>query len=367
MKPELEKLCTEYIANRDAVSKAFIFDDKALHAVCANIFCACGQTADTDRLKDCRKLIKKQTKPFSRFRSKKVRSILASMLSLGETPENRMALAGDYYSMLKKQFKKTEYLVLTAFLFTDLADKPLTEDTVTRGKEIYRMMNQKHRLLTDKTDSVFAMLLACSEKTSDELISEMEACYAFLKGSFSSGSGRQAASQILAMAAGAPEEKAQRLIDLYNALKEAGIKYGHSDELAPLAALSLSDTPVPVLAEEIREADEFLKEQKGYGSRETEEEKRAVHAVMIISDQYAGTGQVNVTVATNTLDMLHAKEIAARISLFTNALQFLVKLIPGADEQIKTDEQGKADQQTEADGQANKAESETAGNAKDGK
>ena len=51
MKPELEKLCQEFISNRDAVKEAFRWENDALHAVCANIFCARGETVDTERLK----------------------------------------------------------------------------------------------------------------------------------------------------------------------------------------------------------------------------------------------------------------------------------------------------------------------------
>ena len=65
MKPELEKLCTEYIANRDAVKKAFRWDKGELFAVCANIFCANGQAADADRLKECLGVIRKNTGAFS--------------------------------------------------------------------------------------------------------------------------------------------------------------------------------------------------------------------------------------------------------------------------------------------------------------
>ena len=52
MKPELEKLCMDYTANRETVKKAFRWDNSALYAVCANIFCANGHMADTDRLKE---------------------------------------------------------------------------------------------------------------------------------------------------------------------------------------------------------------------------------------------------------------------------------------------------------------------------
>ena len=197
---------------------AFRWDSSDLYSVCANMFCACGQAADADRLKECREIIRKHTGLFSKFRSKKVRAMLASMLSLGEKPEDRMDLANDYFSLLKRHFKGTEYLVLAAFLLTDLADLPLTEETAVRGKQIWRRMNQKHRILTTRTDSVFAMLMAFSGKSEDELIEETEACYQSLRKHFSNGGAVQTAAQVLALNAGTPEEKSRRLNDLYNAL-----------------------------------------------------------------------------------------------------------------------------------------------------
>ena len=336
MKPELEKLCQDYIANRDAVKNAFRWDNAALHSVCANIFCACGKAADTDRLKECRKIIRANTGFRSKLRSKKVRPMLASMLSLEEKPKDRMALANDYYRMLKRQFKGTEYLVLTAFLLSDLTDQSLSDETISRGKEIYRLMNQQHRILTNKTDSVFAMLMAFSGKTAEELAGETEACYQALKKKFS-GSGAQTSAQVLSMSGGTPEEKVQRVISLYEALQEAEIKYGHADEAAPLAALSLADTPLSTLAEEIKEVDAFLKTRKGFeGSKESEQAQRAMYAVMIVSDQYAGTNQVNITVMANTIDMLIAKQQASRISFLMNLLQFAVKLIPESKKESET-------------------------------
>ena len=82
MKPELEKLCQDFISNRDAVGKAFRWDNSALHTVCANIFCAHGETAEPERLEECRRIIRDSTGFLSKFRSRKVRSILAAMLCL---------------------------------------------------------------------------------------------------------------------------------------------------------------------------------------------------------------------------------------------------------------------------------------------
>jgi len=344
LKPELEKLCQDYISNRDAVKEAFRWENDALNAVCANIFCARGKTADTERLKECLKIIKGSTGFRSKFRSRKVRSVLAAMLSsLEDKPEDRMAQANDYFRLLKRQFRGSEYLVLTAFLLADLADQTLTEEAISFGKEIYARMNRQHRILTDKTDSVFAMLMAYSGKTADELTNETETCYQALKKRFSSN-GAQTAAQILSMAGGTPEEKTQRVTDLYDALHEAEIKYGHSSELAPLAALSLVDTPLSVLTEEIKEVDEFLKTQKGFsGSKDDDRAQRAMYAVMIVSDQYAGTEQVNITVMTNTIDMLIAKQQASRISIFMNLLQFAVKLLLPEEKEQSEEERKKDD------------------------
>ena len=328
MKPELEKLCTEFIANRDAVQKAFRWDNGAVYSLCANIFCACGRTADAERLKACRKIIEAQTGHFSKFR-KKTRSILCCMLSLVDEPENRMALANDYYRMLKQEFRDTEYLALCAFLLADLEEDGRMPERIARGKELFVRMDKEHPILTNDTDSVFALALAFSDRSDDELLADLEACYRALKTSFSGGDA-QTAAQILTVAAGAPEEKAQRVTDLYNALKAADVSYGRSSELAPLAALSLADVPIPVLVEEIREADEFLKGKKGYeGKKDEDEKKRAMHALMIVSDQYAGTSQVNITVMTNTLDILYAQESAARLSLAFHLVEGAAQLLGG--------------------------------------
>ena len=40
MKPELEKLCNDFISGRDAVKAAFRWENDALHSVCAGVFCA---------------------------------------------------------------------------------------------------------------------------------------------------------------------------------------------------------------------------------------------------------------------------------------------------------------------------------------
>ena len=70
-----------------------------------------------------------------------------------------------------------------------------------------------------------------------------------------------------------------------------------------------------------------------------------MYAVTIVSDQYAGTEQVNITVITNTIDMLIAKQQASSISFFMNLLQFAARLLPEGKKQPEKEQ--KKDEQME--------------------
>ena len=48
---------------------------------------------------------------------------------------------------------------------------------VSRGRVLYKRMRAEHPFLTSSEDSVFAVLMAFSDKSDDELVADMEACY----------------------------------------------------------------------------------------------------------------------------------------------------------------------------------------------
>ncbi len=344
MKPELEKLCTSFIDSMEAVREAFRWDDRAVYPVCANILCAYGREVDAERLKECRKWMEGQTRLFSRFRGK-IRPILCCMLAATENPENRMAMADEYHKLLKQAFKDTDYLALAALLLASSGEDGQIMERAARGRELFRRMDKEHPFLTNNTDSVFALILAMTDKTDDALIDDMEACYRTLKTEFSSSGDVQSAAQVLAVADGKPDAKAQRVIDLYNALQEAGVAYGHTGELAPLAALSLTDVPIPTLVEEISEADAFLEQQKGVGDKKTKREERAMQAVMIVSNQYAGARMVNSSVMTHTLDVLISSQRSRNLSLAFELLQAAVQILAATQESGEKTE-GEADGET---------------------
>ncbi|MBR3741833.1 MAG: DUF4003 domain-containing protein [Clostridia bacterium] len=309
MKAELQALCDLFIANRDIARQAFKWDSDAVHPLCANIFCSRGMTMDIDRLQQCREIINNQTGILSNFRGN-LRPALAAMLAAGERPEEKMSQALENYRILKQDFWGSEYLAMVAFLLTDIADTFQVEEKAGRGKTIYQRMKKEHPFLTSSEDSVFAVMMAFSEKTDDALIADMEACYQGLKTRFFIGNSLQTVSHVLAMADSDPAEKVDRVIQLYESLRNAGVKYSRDYELATLAALAAMDVDLPTITAEICEVDEFLSSQKGYGFFGPGKGVRAMHAAMIVSDQFATRDQVDTAAMAGTLAMIIAQQMA---------------------------------------------------------
>ena len=309
MTGDLQRICERFIENRDRVKAAFKWDSSLIYPACANLFCAVGKEADADRLAACRQLIKEHTGIFSNFRGN-VRPALICMLSMEEDAESKLSRVLDTYQLLKQEFWGSSYLALVAYFLTDLAGEADAAAYAARGRTLYRRMKKEHPFLTSEEDSVFAVMMAVSEKSDDALIEDMEACYQLLKRRFHSANAVQTASHVLALADGTPEEKAGRVIELYDALLRAGSKYGRDYELAVLAALAIQRAEISQLADDITEADAFLAGQPGYGFFGAGRRARLMHAAMIASDSRAPAIHVDAAAMTGTLAMIAAQQTA---------------------------------------------------------
>jgi hypothetical protein len=213
------------------------------------------------------------------------------MLAAGDEPEERWARMQRTYALLKQDFPGSEYLALGALLLTDAVKEEDIPALATRGKGLYRRMRKEHPFLTGQEDSVFALLLAQSPRSDDELLEDMEACYALLDERFPKGDGLQTTSHVLAASAENPTDKAYRVISLYNTIEERGGKYGKDHQLPILAALTLGQRFADDLARDILELDAYLAQQKGYrGVFGMDRRTRTMHAAMLLCLPEAGKG-----------------------------------------------------------------------------
>jgi len=308
MQANPQELVARFIENRDAIRAAFRLENDYMYPVCAHIFLAAGKPVDGAELERCKALVKRTTGPFSSFRGN-IKLPLLCMLATGDEPEARWDRTERCYKVLKGSFFSSEYLALAAMLLSDgvmEADLPALAD---RGRTLYQRMKKEHPFLTGQEDSVFALLLGQSSREDDALIEDMEACYGLLDQRFPKGDGLQTASHVLALSEGAPEEKARRMIELFDAIERAGGKFGKDRQLPILAALSLGTGSVEDLAGSILELDGLLAEQKGYrGIFGLDRRTRTMHAAMLLSLPDGPLTLVNATAQQATLAMIAAQQ-----------------------------------------------------------
>ena len=311
MEQKLQANCEQFILNRDLVKKTRKMCDIYLPPVCAHLFCTQGKTVDEERLKACLELIKQKTGVFSNFRGT-MEMAFACILALAEEPEAALENALSAYDLLKKEFMASPYLPLAAFLLKDETDMA---GYIARGREIYQTMRKEHPFLTSTEDSVFAVMMAFSDKDNQNLIEEMEACYTLLKKDFRYGNSVQTVSHVLAISEGTPAEKTGKLIDLFETLKKSGLKYSKYYELPTLAALSTMPVDVRQMAMDMLDVDTWLSRQKGYGFWGLAKSTRLMHTAMIVSNAYASNHSLDAAAFTGTLTMIISQQIATMAAI----------------------------------------------------
>ena len=311
MNSALQNLTVQYSEAREAVKSVFRMESEYSYPVAANLYVSANVPVDPDRLEDCKRLIKAEAGIFSNFRGN-IKVPLAAKLALSDDPQSRWMRAEANYEMLKEHFMRSEFLALAALLLTDSAADADVPALAARGKALYSRMRKEHPFLTGQEDSVFAILLAQSDRTDDALIADMEACYRLLDERFFKGDGIQTASHVLAMIGGTPEEKANKVIALYDAIRDAGGKYGKNWELSALAAFATDDTPVETIVSEMLAVDALLEGQKGYGIFGCDRKTRMMHAAMLVSAYHSReqTGLVNAIAQQSAVAMIAAQQAA---------------------------------------------------------
>ena len=313
MRESLRELCELFIDNRGVVKKAFSMENSCFYPVCAALITEKGRSADADRLKECRALLKSKTGVFSNFRGAAVSSII-TMLSLDGDPEGSLDRALDFYKELREHFYSSEYLSVAAMMLSDTVEPENYPTVSLRARKIYDLMKSEHPFLTSSEDSVFAVMLALSSLSDDEVIRQTELCYNALRERFKSRNAVQSLSHVLALYSDSSYTAADRCrntIALYDALLEKGMKYGTEYELATLGTLAMLDCSIDETVADLEAVDAFLSEQKGYGFFGASRKERLMHAAMIVVGEHSGeTHDMNATAIGSTIAMIAAQHAA---------------------------------------------------------
>lgn len=321
MKSTVTNLATDFIANRDAIKEAFSMESVYMIPVCAAVFTDKGKLADVRQLKECNRILKEKTGAFSGFRGTAKLSMIA-MMGVAANPEILLQNSIMVYGALKEYFWGSAYLPVASMILAEAVEPHRYHEAAAKAKEIYEMMKKEHPFLTSSEDSVFAVLLALSNRSTEEIVEETETCYKLLKTRFSSSNAVQSLSHVLALGDGDAARKCQRTIDLYEKLQKSGCKYGTSYELATLGVLALIPDELEEIVREVVAVDAFLAEQKGYGVFGPGKKQRLMHAGMIVTSGYTREQEspvMSTAAIGGTISLIAAQQAAMCAAIAASA------------------------------------------------
>lgn len=315
MQETLKETIDLFVANKESVQNAFKWESGYMHPLCSLMYTAIREEINIERMKEAEQLIKSKTGMFSEFRGNTRMAMMAQMALSDDMGAYFDAVKSAYDKLNEKKWFASEYRIVAAMVIAqNEKDESQYDALVAKTNDLMERMRENHPWLTGDDDTGFAALLAVSGMETDYVISEMEKCYQILKESkkFGSSNGMQSLSHALSLELGNSEEKCNRVIGIYEGLKEKKKKYGQTYELSTLGGLALADVEVSELVEQIADADDYLKTQKGFGALGIGGAQRLMYASMLVMQQY--TSKVN-TIEAAALSGIVAIIIAQEAAL----------------------------------------------------
>ncbi len=320
MREKVKELCDLFIENKKSIEKGFKLESVYMTYVAAAQLSAKGQVADVQKLRECEKVLNKSTGALSEFRG---HAKLPMLVKLADKEDGAAFI--QEVSDIEKQFKKgiadSTYRLLTAISIAESAEEFQQDSLIETTKEIYKDMKAHHKFLTDYEDMPAAALLAMSKRPVEVISEDMETCFNLLKKKFRRSNSTQSAAQILALSDMPAEIKAQRLIDLYDALKAEKCYIGSGyKEFSILACLAINEMEINDLVSELKEADLYIKGHKGFGNFSFDATKRRMYAALMVLSADDTTTAFRTSAISSTIATEIASAIATEVAIMCSLI-----------------------------------------------
>ena len=319
MKDSIKNKVDLLVTNRAKIEKEFKWGYNLMNIAAALVFSAADKEADIEKLKECREILKKNTGAFSAFRDTS-EAVIASKMVLADDPEQYLKDVKLVYDKLSKnRMFDSSFLIQGAISIYEAGRMDDTDMIIEKYTELFKKMGKKHPILTSSDDIVFVILLAMTEKSVDRIFDEIEECYTYLKKEIKLKVGSdelQGLGEILALSDGDIKVKSDKVVKLYNTIKEHGVKWGNEyNEFAALGTLidtsSVVDVDENALVDEIVEVSDYLKTIKGFGDWSLDSKQRLLFSAMLVGDSYSDNSAVlSSSTINSTVAMVIAEEVA---------------------------------------------------------
>lgn len=311
MKPEIKSRIDLFVANTQVVNQEFTWQDGLSKKMTALLYALKGLKVNTTSVINCRDIMKENTGLFSAFRGN-LGLPLAGLLSLQNQPEQTFKQVKSAYEILKEaKFYTSEYLTIAAYLMATQAPEKDFEKLAKRSREFYNQMKNKHMFITGSDDVIYSVMLGLTTIDVEVGSDELENVFQALKGQFPANSV-QAVSQIL-MIGGNDAELLKRVFDLNNTFIKRKLRMDRAYTAPSLAVLALLGLSTQTVVDDIANAYEYLRIQKGFGLFSIDKQTGLLLTTAIVASIYAealNDGVLVASVATTITNILIAQQAA---------------------------------------------------------
>jgi len=197
----------------------------------------------------------------------------------------------------------SDFIPLAAYIIAKEVPFDMYDHMINRVKEFYKTIKKSHYWTTSARDYIFLISLAISDVDIEKTCRKIDYCYNYLKNiGLPKGVQLQTLSYIIAALGEINENNYQKIISICGGFKEKNLKLGNY-VIPSLGILALIDADFNDIAQEIKEAGEYLKTKKGYGFLGISNDMRMLLVVTLICDIYLKkekneTGEVSGTEIT---------------------------------------------------------------------
>ena len=339
MTDAVRERCELLANNRAEIRKNFFLEKELMSVAGGLIFTAEGKEADIEKLKSCRKLLTKNSRPLSNLRDI-IELALLSKMALSDSPENYLSSFLDVYKKVQQgKFLENDFMVLASILILDLELQDNCDEIIERANELKKRMNKDHPFLTSVDDTSFIMFLAISNKSIDTILADLEESYLYLTKTCKVSVGADPAyelCEVLAVSNGDMKEKCDKVMRIHSALSKRNKEYNTGLSFSALGSLIDIDMDAEKIADEIAGAETCLEDQKGFGRTSMDHATRVMFATLVVASVYGS----NVTAAgnsviSNTLSLVWAKQISSMVSVAANVAPTLIMSALGANDSDK--------------------------------
>jgi len=316
----LQEKLSLFAENVGEIRNNFIWQEASAKRMAALIYTIDGKHINTDAIRESHRMIKDEVGAFSTFRGN-LSIYIAAALSLVSNPHKLLADTLHIYDLLKAQgFWASDYLVVAAFEIAVNTDNASHSNIVSRTRAFYDEMKANHRFHIGQDDYIFAAMLALSDIDPHAGAVKMKRVFQHIRGEFSAfiGKGSMLTLAQMMVLGGSTEDCVANLTHLSRILRKHKIKLDKAYTLASLGVLGLLDTDHYVLANEIAEARDFLRGQKGFGHFSITTQELLLYAVSLITIAHAdncSSGLVKAGIATSVTNLIIAQQVALIVAM----------------------------------------------------